>query len=124
MIRNTYIVAAPVQKVWRALVDPEEIAGWGAGPAVMSEQKDVEFKLWGGDIYGRNTQVVKNKKITQDWYAGDWKHPSKVTIELASQQDKTKVTLHQENVPEDEFKEINDGWDRYYFGEIKKYLED
>ena len=49
--------------------------------------------------------------------------PSNLTISLKSQGDKTLVDLLHKNVPDDEAREIDDGWNRYYFGEIKRYLE-
>ena len=122
-IKRSYKINAPVEKVWQALVDSKEIEGWGGGPAVMDDKVDTEFKLWGGDIHGKNTHVVKGERLIQDWYSGDWVEPSNLTIKLKSQGDKTLVDLLHENVPDDEAREIDDGWNRYYFGEIKRYLE-
>lgn len=104
-------------------MDPEQIEGWGAGPAKMDDQVGTEFQLWGGDIHGKNLEIVKNQKLIQDWYGGDWPHPSKVTINLTKENETTRVELNHENIPDKEVSEFEDGWNRYYFGAIKEYLE-
>ena len=122
-INQSYNIEAPIEKVWQALVDPNEIDKWGAGSAEMNDKVGTKFKLWGGDIHGKNREVITNEKLVQDWYGGDWKEASKVIINLKTDGDKTTIDLVHENIPDEEAKSIGDGWDTYYFGEIKKYLK-
>lgn len=89
----------------------------------MSGKENAEFELWGGDIHGKNIEVVKNKILKQEWYGGDWEKPSIAIFELMEKDGKTIVTLTNTGVPEEEIDSIADGWDRYYIGEIKKLLE-
>lgn len=114
---------APLNKVWEALVDPKVIDKWGAGPAKMSDKEGSEFKLWGGDIHGTNIKVVKNKKMTQEWYGENFKKASRVTFTLTYKDGRTTVYLLHESVPDDELDDISDGWQKYYLGEIKNLLE-
>jgi len=122
-LKQSYTIAAPVEKVWQALTDPKEIDGWGAGPAEMNDRVGTKFKLWDGDIHGENTEVITKRKLVQDWYGGDWAEASRVTINLKSDDGKTTVDLTHENIPDGEADSIDDGWNRYYFGEIKNHLE-
>ena len=72
-IEKRYSIRAPAEKVWSALVDTALIERWGAGPGVvMDEKPGTAFKLWGGDIHGRNLEVDRWKKLVQEWYGGDW----------------------------------------------------
>lgn len=122
-IKQNYVISAPVDKVWEALVSPQVIDDWGGGPAEMDGKVGTEFKLWGGDIWGKNLQVEPNKKLIQEWYGGDWSEPSRVTFTLKSDGDKTVVDLFQENVPDSEEKSIADGWKKFYLGPMKEMLE-
>ncbi len=61
VIKQTYHVKSPVQDVWQALIDPKVIDDWGGGPSKMSEMVGFEFELWGGDIHGKNIEVIPNK---------------------------------------------------------------
>lgn len=123
IIRKSYEINVSVGRVWEALTKPSEIENWGAGPAKMDNKTGTRFELWGGDIHGINTEVTEYKKLIQNWYAGDWPEASKVVIELSGKDNQTKVTLEQTGVPDKEFDEINDAWDKYYFGPMKEYLE-
>lgn len=123
ILKQKYKIKASIDKVWEALVDPKVIEEWGGGPAVMSDTKGVEFKLWGGEIWGKNLEVIKNKKLVQEWFGGEWDKPSRVTFTLEGNHDKTELSLLHEDVPDSEVQDIDDGWRKYYFGEIKKLIE-
>lgn len=122
-IRKKYLIKAPADKVWQSLVDPKIIKKWGGGSAKMSDKENREFSLWSGDIYGKNTQVIKNKKLAQDWYGGVWEKPSKLVFTLTAKGRETILELLQKNVPDNEVKDIDSGWDDYYLGPMKEYLE-
>jgi len=122
-IKQEYQINAPLEKVWEALVEPKVIEKWGAGPVKMSDEEGFEFELWGGDIHGKNIEVTKNKKLIQEWYSGNWPKPSKVTFTLSSEGGSTTVSLTHENIPDEEAKDIEGGWNSYYLGKIKELLE-
>jgi activator of HSP90 ATPase len=123
IIKQNYKIKSPVKKVWAALVDPKIIAAWGAGPAKMSAKKDEKFSLWGGEILGKNIEVIPEKKLKQEWFGGDWPEPSILTILLKKKKGATEITLEHKNVPAEEFNDISDGWKDYYLGPMKEYLE-
>ena len=122
-IQQEYQINAPVEKVWKALVVPEVIERWGGGPAKMVAEELSEFELWGGDIHGKNIEVVPNKKLVQDWYSGGWEKPSRATFTLTPKDGGTLVSLVHENVPDEEAEDIAYGWNRYYLGKIKELLD-
>ena len=122
-IQQTYHIKAPVSKVWQAFVDPKMIDAWGGGPAKMDSRVGTKFTLWGGDIHGTNTSVVKEKTLVQDWYGGDWPEPSRVKFTLEREEGGCKVVLVHEGIPDDEVDSIREGWRDYYLGPMKEYLE-
>ncbi len=122
-IKQTYEINASVDKVWDALVNPKTIEKWGGGPVKMSDQEGFEFVLWGGDIYGKNKEVVKNKKLVQDWFSGKWEKPSIVTFLLTSLDNKTIVELIHTDIPDNEADDIEQGWKDYYMIPLKQLVE-
>lgn len=118
-----YEIEAPVDEVWKALVDPEYIEKWGAGPAIMDEHIGTKFELWGGDIHGANIEVIKGEKLVQEWYGGDWAEASRVTFSITGGNGTTKIELQHDNIPDSDFKEISKGWDEHYLGPISEFLE-
>jgi len=122
-ITKSYLISAPIEKVWQALVDPTIIHQWSDAPAKMTETVGGEFELWDGDITGTNTTVEKPNRLVQEWQSGDWDKPSSVSILLQPTDDHTEVSLVQTGHPESEQKDLEEGWDSYYFGAIEKYFE-
>ena len=123
-LKKKYSINASSCRVWEALVNPKEIREWTGAKAVMDDKTGTKFKLWDGDVFGKNTEMVKNKKIVQDWYAGKWSKPSIATIEISGANGKSKIDLKHENIPDNEFVGIDRGWDDYYFLPLKEYLEE
>lgn len=122
-IDQTYLIAAPPERVWDALINPKTIKAWGGGPTVIDDQVGTAFTFWGGEIWGTNREVVSKHKLVQEWYGGKWPKPSRVTFTLSTKGNKTRVTLHHEDVPNKNAPDIAEGWERYYLGAIKRYLE-
>lgn len=122
-IEKVYTIGVDIDKVWATLTDPTEIRGWGGGPAKMNAFEDTDFSLWGGDIYGRNIEISAPNYLKQEWYSGTWKEPSFVEFHLTERNGQTELRLIQNKVPENEKDEIDAGWDDYYLGAIKSYLE-
>lgn len=122
-IKLEYIITAPLEKVWKAFIDPKEIEKWGGGPAKMTGREGAKFSLWDGEIYGTNTRVVEKELLEQDWFGGDWSEPSKVRFEFSFRDGRTKVVLLQTGMPDSEVENLTDGWRDYYLGPMQEYLE-
>ena len=122
-IEKKYMFEASITRVWDALVNPETIALWGGGPAVMSEKESAVFSLWGGDIHGKNVLVKPEKELVQEWFAGDWEKPSIVKISLFRDKGQTIIELDHIDIPDEEVKKIDKGWDEHYFGPLKELVE-
>ena len=115
---------ATPEQVFDALVNPEVIQVWSCDEAKMSAEVGGDFMLWGGQMFGKNLEVVKNKKLVQEWCYDQWEAPSKVTFTLKPKGRKTIVELLHEDVPERSLKSIDEGWDAYYLGAMKEMFED
>lgn len=122
-LKQNYLINAKIEKVWDALVDPEIIAKWGGGPAEMNDTEGFKFKLWGGDIFGKNIEVIPEKKLVQEWYAGKWGVPSIVSFNLNEKNNTTILNLVHKNIPDKEFKDIEKGWKEYYILPLKQLVE-
>lgn len=116
-------VKAELEDVFAAFTNPFTIELWSGYTAVMEPKAGTEFSLWEGDIVGRMLEVEENKKIVQEWYFGDQKEQSIVTIKFFLQGSKVQIDLHHSNIPEEAYDDIVEGWDEYYLGAIKTFLE-
>lgn len=119
-IVQTYKVKATQAEVFEALTNPEVIKKWSGGPAHMDNQAGTKFALFGGGVHGTNLEVIPNQKLVQEWYAEEWKTPSKVSFTLVPAGESTVVELVHEGVPEDEIQKFSEGWNQHYMGQIQK----
>lgn len=122
-IKKVYTIRSTIKDVWKALVDTSVIDSWGGGPSKMDASVGSDFELWNGDIYGKNIEVIKEKKLVQEWFGGDWPKPSIVTFTLKNEDSVVILNLNQINVPEEDRDDIDSGWDEFYLGPMKNMLE-
>lgn len=119
VIKQSYEMNATPDEVFEALVNPEIIQLWSGDEAKMTPNVGGAFSLWGGQMYGTNLEVVKNKKLVQEWCYDQWETPSRVTITIKGKGKQTIVELLHEDVPEKSFQSLAEGWDSFYLGAIK-----
>jgi activator of HSP90 ATPase len=121
--KKYFIIPATPEDVFAALTNTFTIELWTGYKAIMDDQPGTEFSLWDGDITGKNLEVIKDKKIVQEWYFGDQEEKSVVTIKLFENKKGTQVELIHTNIPDEDYENITEGWINYYFGAIKEFFE-
>ena len=121
-LKQIYKINAPIELVWKALTDQKLIKSWSGSNAKMSDKHE-KFSLWDDQIYGKNIEIIKEKKLVQEWFSSGFEEASMVTFELKQDKNKTIVTLNHKNIPDNEFKGIEEGWKVYYMNPLKKLVE-
>jgi activator of HSP90 ATPase len=119
---KTFKINAEPSDVYAALTNPYTIELWTGYPAVMSEEPGSEFSLWDGDITGKNLEFVKDRKVVQEWYFGEQKEKSIVTITIRADRENSEVNVEHTNIPDEDFADIADGWREFYFGAIINFF--
>jgi len=125
-IKQAYNINSSIDNVWKALTDSKYIDDWGGGPSKMQDKEGFEFSLWGGSIWGKNIKIIPNKKLVQEWFSDEdkkWKKPSIATFNLLEEKNGVKLELIHKDVPNENVKDIDQGWKDYYLGSLKDYLE-
>ena len=122
-IKQKYFINALPEDVFSAITNPFTIELWSGYPASMSPEENSDFAIFGGDITGKNLQVIKNRKLVQEWDFGEQEASSVVTIELIKNPQGTKVLLEHTNVPDKDAEEMEQGWRLYYWGAVKEFFK-
>ena len=122
-VTKTYEINAPLILVFQALTDVDKIKIWSGADAIMEIKEEGEFSLWEGTIHGINKQINK-QHIIQDWKESNWSTYSNVVFTLKEvSKDITQLSLLHENIPASSVKSIDGGWDDYYLGPLKTFVE-
>jgi uncharacterized protein YndB with AHSA1/START domain len=97
VIERTY--NAPVEKVWKAITDKNDMKQWYFDIASFKPEVGFEFQFEGND--GKRTflhlckvtEVIVNTKLTYSWRYDGFPGNSFVTFELFAEADKTRLRL-------------------------------
>jgi len=122
--KKYYLVPATPDEVYLALTIPATIQLWTGEEAQMSAEPGTEFSLWEGSIVGKNLEFEPGKKIVQQWYFEGQSEESIVTIKLHPDKKGTSVELRHTNIPDEDYKNMTEGWDDAYFGSLTDFFEE
>lgn len=123
-LKQVHTIDSEPEIVYAAITNPLTIELWSGFTAEFVTEEGTEFSLWEGDIVGKNLKIVPAKLIQQQWYFDDQEEKSIVTIELFPEGKKTRIEMLHENIPDEEFEDMKEGWKKYYFGALKTYFKD
>ena len=97
VIERTY--HAPVEKVWEAITDKEQMRQWYFNIAEFKPEVGFEFTFDASNEDKTYThlckikEVILNKKLAYTWRYKDYQGNSTVTFELFEEGDKTRLKL-------------------------------
>jgi activator of HSP90 ATPase len=120
-VHQSVTLKANPKEVYHVLMNSglhSEIVG---SRAVIGSKAGSTFSVWDGGINGYNLALEPNKKIVQAWRAKEWPkgHYSVAVFELEKTDEGTKLVFDQYGVPDDDYKNITDGWKNYYWAPLK-----
>jgi uncharacterized protein YndB with AHSA1/START domain len=91
---------APVEKIWNAITDKEEMKQWYFDLKEFKAESGFEFRFFGGPSPEKQylhlckiTEVIPRKKLTYSWRYDGYEGNSFVAFELFEEGNKTKVKL-------------------------------
>jgi len=125
-IEQTLFFKASPGQVYDALLDPEKHSEFTGSRATTSDRVGAEFEAWDGYISGKNIELVKNKKIVQDWETTEWPegYPrSRLVFTLVPKRGGTELRMVQTRVPASEVEKYSEGWHESYWEPLSAYLE-
>lgn len=116
---------ATPHQLYEALMDSKQHAEFTGAAAEVSREVGGFFSAWDEYITGTNTELVLDAKIVQSWRASDWPegHLSTVTFEFEPASDtETTVRFTHENIPDEFYEDIAQGWNDYYWEPLEEYF--
>lgn len=131
------VLNAPVNKVWSAISNKEEMKQWYFDLAEFKAEKGFKFRFTGGTPEGIQylhlceiTEVIPGRKLTYSWKYDGYEGISYVTFSLTPMGEKTKLVLtHEglesfpENNPDFAKKNFVTGWNEIIGKLLPEYLE-
>ncbi len=134
-IKQEVLFSATPHEVYELLMDSKKHAKFTGSKAKIGREVGGKISAYDGYIEGTNLELVEDKKIVQKWRGSDWPedHYSKASFILENKLFRkklkqkatggTKLIFFQEDVPEDQYQAISEGWKEHYWEPMKKMLE-
>jgi uncharacterized protein YndB with AHSA1/START domain len=125
-IEQTVFIKAKPEEVYDALLDPKKHSKFTGSPATTNARVGAEFKAWDGYISGKNLELVKDKKIVQEWETTEWPkgYPrSRLEINLSPKKGGTELKMVHSKVPAEQVEEYTGGWPESYWTPLAEYFE-
>ncbi|MGA9141513.1 MAG: SRPBCC domain-containing protein [Methanocella sp.] len=129
LIEKDIVIKAPVEKVWAALTDQKTIGAWMDDDSVKVNLKvGGKYALFGGVTTGKITAIEKPSLLEYTWRQGEWEKSDPDTLvrwELKPEGKKTRLRLvHSQFADRQNRDDHDEGWDVYFLGPMKEWLED
>ena len=124
-ISQKILVSAQPDKVYQAFVNPRVHAAFTESPATGSGRVGGKFTAWDGYISGVNRELVKGRRIVQDWRTTEWPdgaEPSRLELTFKAVKHGTEIRMVHSNVPAEQAGAYRQGWIEYYWTPMAAYF--
>ncbi|MBC8172958.1 MAG: SRPBCC domain-containing protein [Chitinophagales bacterium] len=124
-IRQQIEFNATPEELYNMLMDEKKHAVFTGASAKITNRTGGKFTVWDGYISGKNIELIKGKKIVQEWTSTDLPagHISITTFEFAVQKNNTTLLkFTHANIPAAQYDELVKGWTDFYWQPMKEFL--
>ncbi len=124
-ISQSIFVKASPEAVYEALVDARRHSEFTGSPATTNSRVGAKFTAWDGYISGKNLELVKGKKIVQEWKTTEWPKgypPSVLQFTLTPKRGGTELRMLHSKVPAEQTESYREGWQSAYWEPLKEYF--
>lgn len=112
------------QRLYEAILDQKQFAAFSGMPATIDPTPGGAFTQFGGQIVGRNVELVTNQRIVQAWRPAHW-DPGIYSIahfEFKPRAAETTLIFDHTGFPAGDYDALDWGWHNHYWDPLKKYL--
>jgi activator of HSP90 ATPase len=124
-IKQKTLIPATPDEVYDAFMEAKKHSAFTGSKATSDPKVGGEFTAWDGYISGSNLELVKGKKIVQEWSTTDWPDkfpPSRLELTFKEAKGGTEISMIHSNVPAEQADDLAEGWNEFYWKPMKEYF--
>ncbi len=117
---------APPAQLYRMYLSARQHAAFTGAPVTIAARAGADFAAFDGALRGRILQIVPNRLIVQSWRSTAWAVrdlDSTLVLTFWPQGRNGRIELTHVNVADSDFAGVSEGWNKYYWGPWRAYLE-
>jgi activator of HSP90 ATPase len=112
------------ERLYNAILDQKQFAAFSGLPATIDPAPGGAFKQFGGQIEGRNIELVPGQRIVQAWRPTPWGPGvySLAHFEFHPRAEETTLVFDHTCFPAGDYDGLDSGWHEHYWEPLRKYL--
>lgn len=125
LVRQSVTLPAPAKKLYAMYLSPGAHRAITGAKVVVSGRRGSRFSAFGGMLRGRTLYAVPGRLIVQAWRSTGWKKgdlDSTLILRFTPKGRSGRIDLVHANVPDHDYRGIQNGWKQYYWRPWRKYL--
>ena len=125
LVRQSVTLPAPARKLYATYLSPRTHKAITGGKVVISARSGSKFSAFNGMLRGRMLYTVPGRLIVQAWRSSGWNKgdlDSTLILRFTPKGRKGRIDLVHANVPDHDYRGVNNGWRKYYWRPWRKYL--
>jgi activator of HSP90 ATPase len=119
------MLPAPPGQLFESYLDPVAHAEITGAMVSIGRSPGDHFNAFDGAIVGRILHVVPMRLIVQTWRATHWGTEdldSILVLTFSEDPAGGRIDLVHVNVPEHDYEDVREGWEKYYWAPWRRYL--
>jgi activator of HSP90 ATPase len=124
-IKQSVFLTAKPAEVYSAILQAKIHSAFTGSKATCAPRVGGKFTAYDGYIRGKNLDLIKDRKIVQEWQTTEWPQgapPSVVEFTLQGQKGGTELTMVHSEVPAEQAESYRQGWIDYYWEPLKAFF--
>lgn len=119
------VLPAPPGELFDMYLDPNMHEAITGAQATIAPKAGAAFNAFDGALTGTILQVKPKKLIVQSWRSSQWSRSaidSTLVLTFWPEGENGRIELVQVNVADTDFAGVSQGWEMYYWGPWRDYL--
>jgi len=125
LVKQSVILPAPARDLYAMYVSARAHKAITGGKVVISARSGSRFSAFGGMLRGRTLYTVPGRLIVQAWRSSGWRKgdlDSMLILRFTPKGRSGRIDLVHANVPDHDYRGVNNGWKKYYWRPWRRYL--
>ena len=129
VIQQSAVLPAPAATLFENYLNPAAHAAITGWPVTIGSEPGAEFRAFDGQLSGRVLAIVRPRLIVQSWrstkFHADDPDSTLILTFTPEAADATsgRIDLVHLDVPDHDFHDVTEGWQKYYWTPWRNYLE-
>lgn len=125
LVKQTVVLPARARELYAMYLNPRTHAAITGHKVEIGARPGARFRAFNGALTGRILQTVPGRLIVQAWRSRPFHKSdadSTLVLRFSSRGNKGRIDLMHVNVPDHDYRGVNNGWKTYYWKPWREYL--